>query len=74
MVEKAPDGSYPAADKLIEIAQYYGFDGYIFNAESGTGVTGFKDFLAYIQRKKPDNFTISWYNGSGTLNTSSIQN
>ncbi len=74
MVEKAPDGSYPAADKLIEIAQYYGFDGYIFNAESGTGVPGFKDFLAYIQRKKPDNFTISWYNGSGTLNTGSIQN
>ena len=74
MVEKNPDGSYPAADKLIEIAQYYGFDGYIFNAESGTGVEGFKDFLAYIQRKKPDNFTISWYNGSGTLNTDSIQN
>ena len=74
MVEKNPDGTYPAADKLIEIAQYYGFDGYIFNAESGTGVPGFKDFLAYIQRKKPDNFTISWYNGSGTLNTGSIQN
>lgn len=73
MVEKAPDGSYPAADKLIEIAQYYGFDGYIFNAESGTGVYGFKDFLAYIQRKKPDNFTISWYNGSGSLSTGSIQ-
>ena len=73
MVEKAPDGSYPAADKLIEIAQYYGFDGYIFNAESGTGVTGFKDFLAYIQRKKPDNFTISWYNGSGSLSTGNIK-
>ena len=41
MVEKNPDGTYPAADKLIEIAQYYGFDGYIFNAESGTGVFGF---------------------------------
>ena len=73
MVEKAPDGTYPAADKLIEIAQYYGFDGYIFNAESGTGVTGFKEFLAYIQKNKPDNFTISWYNGSGSLNTDSIK-
>lgn len=73
MVEKAPDGSYPAADKLIEIAQYYGFDGYIFNAESGTGIAGFKDFLAYIQKNKPDNFTISWYNGSGSLSTGSIQ-
>ena len=72
MLEKDANGNYIAADKLIEIAQYYGFDGYIFNAESGTGVTGFKDFLAYIQTKKPDNFTISWYNGSGSVNSTSI--
>ena len=74
MLEKDANGNYIAADKLIEIAQYYGFDGYIFNAESGTGVAGFKDFLEYIQRKKPDNFTITWYNGSGTLSTGSIKN
>lgn len=73
MLEKDAEGHYIAADKLIEIAQYYGFDGYIFNAESGTGVAGFKDFLAYIQENKPDNFTITWYNGSGTLSTGSIK-
>ncbi len=73
MLEKDANGNYIAADKLIEIAQYYGFDGYIFNAESGTGVAGFKDFLEYIQRNKPDNFTITWYNGSGSLGTGSIQ-
>lgn len=44
MLEKDAEGHYIAADKLIEIAQYYGFDGYIFNAESGTGVSGFKVF------------------------------
>ena len=42
MVEKDENGHFPRADKLVEIAQYYGFDGYIFNAESGTGVAGFK--------------------------------
>ena len=73
MLETDDNGNYIAADKLIEIAQYYGFDGYIFNAESGTGVPGFRNFLAYIQKNKPDNFTISWYNGSGSVNTSSIQ-
>ena len=72
MLEKDANGNYIAADKLIEIAQYYGFDGYIFNAESGTSVPGFKDFLTYIQTRKPDNFTISWYNGSGSVNSSSI--
>lgn len=73
MVEKDANGHFPAADKLVEIAQYYGFDGYIFNAESGTGVAGFKEFLAYIQEIKPDNFTITWYNGSGSVGTGSIQ-
>ncbi len=73
MVQKDENGRFPAADKLIEIAQYYGFDGYIFNAESGTGVAGFKEFLAYIQENKPDNFFITWYNGSGSLGTGSIK-
>ena len=72
MLEKDDNGNYIAADKLIEIAQYYGFDGYIFNAESGTGVAGFRGFLEYIQRNKPDNFTISWYNGRGSVSTSDI--
>ncbi len=73
MVEKDENGHFIAADKLVEIAQYYGFDGYIFNAESGTGVAGFKEFLAYLQEIKPDNFTITWYNGSGSLSTGSIK-
>ncbi len=72
MLEKDENGNYIAADKLIEVAQYYGFDGYIFNAESGTGVAGFRDFLEYLQRNKPDNFTISWYNGRGSVSTSDI--
>ena len=72
LTEKDEQGNFPCADKLIEIAQYYGFDGYIFNAESGTGVAGFKEFLIYMQEKAPENFRISWYNGSGTLGDSSI--
>lgn len=51
LVEKDEEGNFVCADKLIEIAQYYGFDGYIFNAESGTGVQGFKEFLIYMQEK-----------------------
>ena len=33
-VQKAEDGSFPVADKLIEVMDYYGFDGYFFNQES----------------------------------------
>ena len=73
MVEKDENGHFIAADKLIEIAQYYGFDGYIFNAESGTSIPAFKEFLAYIQTIKPDNFTITWYNGGGSLSYGAIE-
>ena len=59
---------------MIEIAQYYGFDGYIFNAESGTGVQGFKEFLIYMQEKAPENFRVSWYNGRGSLGDTDIKN
>ena len=29
--QKAEDGSFPVADKLLEVMDYYGFDGYFFN-------------------------------------------
>ena len=27
------DGTFPVAEKLIEMAEYFGYDGYFFNAE-----------------------------------------
>ncbi|MFR8334048.1 MAG: endo-beta-N-acetylglucosaminidase [Oscillospiraceae bacterium] len=33
-VQKASDGTFPVADKLIAVMDYYGFDGYFFNQES----------------------------------------
>ena len=30
-LQKDEDGSFPVADKLIEVMDYYGFDGYFFN-------------------------------------------
>lgn len=71
MMEQDSQGNFIMADKLIEIAEYYGFDGYIINHESGSHAR-FQDFLAYIQQKKPDGFTMAWYNGSGYLNSDSI--
>ncbi|MCI9274259.1 MAG: hypothetical protein HFE39_09975 [Clostridiales bacterium] len=71
MMEQDDQGNFIMADKLIEIAEYYGFEGYIINHESG-GHNKFKDFLAYIQQKKPDGFTMTWYNGSGTLTSGSV--
>lgn len=32
---KAADGSYPVGNKLVDLAAYFGFDGYFFNLEGG---------------------------------------
>ena len=57
------DGSFPVADKLIEVAQTYGFDGWFMNQETeGTQeqpltkehADKMQRFLAYYKEKAPD--------------------
>ncbi len=33
-----PDGSFPVARKLVDMAKYYGFDGYFINQETTGGL------------------------------------
>ena len=62
--KKEADGSFPVADKLLEIMEYYGFDGYFFNQES-TGCSPetarrLNEMMRYMRRKCPD-IILSWY-------------
>ncbi|WP_096189009.1 endo-beta-N-acetylglucosaminidase [Evansella halocellulosilytica] len=65
MLAKRVDGSFPAADKLLEVAEYYGFDGWFINQETegGTLETALKmqEFLIYLQNNKPEDMHIMWY-------------
>ena len=61
---KADDGSFPVADKLLEVMAYYGFDGYFFNQES-YGCTAktarlLNEMMHYMRSKYPD-ILLSWY-------------
>lgn len=65
---KDKNGNFPIADKLIEVAKYHNFDGWFINQETGDRKTLqpelaklMKEFLAYIQKNKPDNMEIIWY-------------
>ncbi|WP_461198800.1 endo-beta-N-acetylglucosaminidase [Enterococcus sp. N249-2] len=40
-LEKDDQGNFPIVDKLIEVAEAYGFDGWFFNQETDTVVTSF---------------------------------
>ncbi len=63
LLQQTEDGSYPVVDKLIEVANTYGFDGWFINQETeGTDEAPLskehadlmQGFLAYHKEKAPD--------------------
>ncbi|RDY29712.1 endo-beta-N-acetylglucosaminidase [Romboutsia weinsteinii] len=69
-LQKNPDGSFPMADKLLEVADYYNFDGWFINQETGGRGSEhvkpelaklMKEFLKYLQDKKPKEMEVIWY-------------
>ncbi|NGZ78026.1 endo-beta-N-acetylglucosaminidase [Saccharibacillus alkalitolerans] len=65
MLKKDSDGTFPVADKLIESARYYGFDGWFINQETQGGTAqdaaDMQDFLKYLQQIKDPDMEILWY-------------
>ncbi|WP_432036003.1 endo-beta-N-acetylglucosaminidase [Streptomyces cucumeris] len=64
LVRRGSDGGFPVADKLIEVARTYGFDGWFINAETDGGdarlATDMKDFLRHLH-DRADGLRITWY-------------
>lgn len=67
---KDKDGNFPMAHKLVEVAQYYNFDGWFINQETGNRGSDYinpeladlmKEFLEYLQKIKPKHMEIVWY-------------
>lgn len=63
LLTKKEDGSYPVADKLIEVAKLYGFDGWFMNQETeGTQeepltedhAVRMQEFLSYYKSQAPE--------------------
>ncbi|WP_344518567.1 endo-beta-N-acetylglucosaminidase [Streptomyces rectiviolaceus] len=63
-LERYADGSYPVADKLIEMAEYFGFDGYFINHEAETPpdeAKRLRELLTYLRSRAPEGFHLQWY-------------
>ncbi|MFB8266015.1 hypothetical protein ACFC96_05295 [Streptomyces sp. NPDC055955] len=63
-LEQRPDGSFPVADKLIEMAAYFGFDGYFINHEAETPpgqAARLRDLLRALRERAPEGFHLQWY-------------
>ena len=74
--QKAADGTFPVADKLIEVMDYYGFDGWFFNQESygcNAEIAGrLNEMMRYMHKLRPD-ILISWYDSMITSGGVSYQ-
>ena len=74
--------TFPVADKLVESAKYYGFDGWFINQENyqttAADAQDMRDFLVYFRQKAategaPD-LRITWYDAMADDGTRSFQN
>ncbi len=65
MLVQDENGNFTAADKLLEVAQYYGFDGWFINQETEGATSAqakkMQEFLIYLQDNKPEGSHIMWY-------------
>ncbi len=62
--EQDAAGNFIVADKMFEMAEYYGFEGFFINQESNisqSSATKLREMLAYIQENKPEGFIMQWY-------------
>jgi mannosyl-glycoprotein endo-beta-N-acetylglucosaminidase len=75
LVQKS-GASFPVADKLIEMTQYYGFDGWFINQETAGGnaqlAQDMRDFILYIQNNS--DLDIQWYDAMTESGSISWQN
>jgi endo-beta-N-acetylglucosaminidase D len=64
LVQKDASGNYPAARKLVDVATYYGFDGWFFNQESGVPTataTELRNLFKQLQTIRPAGMEMHWY-------------
>ena len=68
--------AFPVADKLIEVAEYYGFDGWFLNQETAGGnsqtASTMRDFMIYFQENS--DLEIEWYDAMTESGVVSWQN
>ncbi|MEU5430609.1 endo-beta-N-acetylglucosaminidase [Streptomyces olivoreticuli] len=77
LVRRGADGGFPLADKLIQVARAYGFDGWFLNAETGGGDArlgaDMRDFVTYL-RANGQGLRVTWYDAMAVSGDISWQN
>ena len=76
-LQRDANGNFIAAQRLVEIANYYGFDGWFVNQETSTNSTNASNLLAFLKQLEsllPVEKELIWYDAMLTSGTVSWQN
>ncbi|WP_245251022.1 endo-beta-N-acetylglucosaminidase [Paenibacillus turicensis] len=71
MLVKDAQGNFPVAEKLIEMANYFGFDGYFVNQEEmnpNVAVADIPDYIAFMKTLQQGGLYVQWYDSLTTNN------
>lgn len=74
MIVKDESGNYPVAEKLIEMAHYFGYDGYFVNQEEqkpNVAVEDIPDYIGFMKALQKGGLYVQWYD---SLDTSTGEN
>lgn len=69
MIVKDENGNFPVADKLIEMAGYFGFDGYFVNQEEmnpNVATQDIPDYIGFMKVLQEGGLYVQWYDSLNT--------
>ncbi|AZN42923.1 endo-beta-N-acetylglucosaminidase [Paenibacillus albus] len=69
MIVKDENGKFPVAEKLIEMAKYFGYDGYFVNQEEASpnvAVADIPDYKAFLRTLQEGGLYVQWYDSLNT--------
>ncbi|MBM6920958.1 FIVAR domain-containing protein [Phocea massiliensis] len=65
LIEKDENGEFSIADKLIQMAEYFGYDGYFLNQEEGI----MEDFKPFMAKLTAAGLYTQWYDTNSSFNS-----
>ncbi|RCX17845.1 endo-beta-N-acetylglucosaminidase D [Anaerobacterium chartisolvens] len=69
MIVKDENGKFPVAEKMVEMAHYFGYDGYFFNQEEvGPNIQtqDIPDYIAFLKVFQKEGLYVQWYDSVNT--------
>lgn len=69
MIVKDAEGNYPVAEKMIEMAEYFGYDGYFINQEEvgpNVVVADIPDYIGFMKTLQEGGLYVQWYDSLNT--------